>query len=92
MKNTAKRTPTPVRIFDAEMMGRALRRIAHEIIERNRDLSALILAGIPVRGVDLAERIATDYRGNRESSGCNRSDRCLDAPRRCWNPGTRWQS
>ena len=49
-----------IRIFDAEAMRRALRRIAHEIIERNRDLAALILAGIPARGVELARRIATD--------------------------------
>lgn len=50
----------PARIFDAETMRRALRRIAHEIIERNLDLSALVLAGIPARGVELARRIAVD--------------------------------
>jgi pyrimidine operon attenuation protein/uracil phosphoribosyltransferase len=49
-----------VRIFDAEAMRRALRRMAHEIIERNRDLHALVLAGIPARGVELAQRIAAD--------------------------------
>ncbi len=49
-----------VRIFDAETLRRALRRIAHEIIERNRDLSGLVLAGIPVRGVALARRLAAD--------------------------------
>ena len=49
-----------VRIFDAEAMRRALRRIAHEIIERNRDLHALVLAGIPARGVELARRLAAD--------------------------------
>jgi pyrimidine operon attenuation protein/uracil phosphoribosyltransferase len=49
-----------VRIFDAEAMRRALRRVAHEIIERNRDLRALVLAGIPARGVELARRIAAD--------------------------------
>ena len=59
MKNTINETDA-VRIFDAETMGRALRRIAHEIIERNRDLSALVLAGIPVRGVALVRRIAAD--------------------------------
>src|SRR2546421_300011 len=48
-----------VRIFDAEAMRRALRRIAHEIIEGNRDLSALVLAGVPARGVELARRLAT---------------------------------
>lgn len=50
----------PVRIFDAEMLRRALRRMAHEIIERHRDLGALVLAGIPARGVALAERLAAD--------------------------------
>jgi len=34
--------------------------MAHEIVERNRDLSALVLAGIPARGVALAERLAAD--------------------------------
>lgn len=59
MKTTANNTDA-VRIFDAEMMSRALRRIAHEIIERNSDLAALVLAGIPARGVALVERIAAD--------------------------------
>jgi pyrimidine operon attenuation protein/uracil phosphoribosyltransferase len=47
-------------ILDAEAIRRAVRRIAHEIVERNRDLSALVLAGIPARGVALAERIAPE--------------------------------
>lgn len=59
MKNILNETD-PVRIFDAETMSRALRRIAHEIIERNADFSALILAGIPARGAALARRIAAD--------------------------------
>lgn len=49
-----------IRIFDAETLRRALRRIAHEIIERNRDLDGLVLAGIPARGVVLAQRLAAD--------------------------------
>ncbi len=49
-----------VRIFDAEALRRALRRIAHEIIERNRHLDGLVLAGIPARGVALAQRLAAD--------------------------------
>jgi len=49
-----------IRIFDAEMMRRALRRIAHEIIERNERLGALILAGIPNRGIELSQRIAAE--------------------------------
>ena len=50
----------PTRVFDAETMRRALRRLAHEIIERNRDLAVLVLVGIPARGVELAQRIAAD--------------------------------
>src|SRR5712691_3062391 len=49
-----------VRIFDAETMRRALRRIAHEIIERNRNLAAIVLAGIPQRGVELARRLSAE--------------------------------
>jgi pyrimidine operon attenuation protein/uracil phosphoribosyltransferase len=47
-----------VRIFDAKRLRATLQRIAHEIVERNRDLSTLILAGIPNRGVELSERLA----------------------------------
>ncbi len=37
---------------------RALARMAHEIIERNGGVDELLLAGIPTRGVHLAERLA----------------------------------
>jgi pyrimidine operon attenuation protein / uracil phosphoribosyltransferase len=47
-----------VPIMDAEAIGRALRRIAHEIIERNPHLEGVVLAGIPSRGVEIAYRIA----------------------------------
>lgn len=61
MSKTSLTNPTnPVRILDAEEIRRALRRIAHEIIERNRDLAALVLTGIPARGVELARRIAIE--------------------------------
>ena len=39
-------------------INRALTRIAHEILERNRGGRDLVLLGIPSRGVPLAERIA----------------------------------
>ena len=45
-------------VLDAAAIDRALRRIAHEIIERNPDLGSLILAGIPSRGVEIAQRLA----------------------------------
>ena len=44
--------------MDAAAIQRALRRIAHEIIERNPDLNQIILAGIPSRGNEIARRIA----------------------------------
>jgi pyrimidine operon attenuation protein/uracil phosphoribosyltransferase len=44
--------------MDAEAINRALRRIAHEIIERNSNLSLVVLAGIPSRGVEIARRLA----------------------------------
>jgi pyrimidine operon attenuation protein/uracil phosphoribosyltransferase len=45
-------------ILDAAAIDRALRRIAHEIIEANPDLSKVALVGIPSRGVQIANRLA----------------------------------
>ena len=45
-------------VIDADRMGRTLTRIAHEILERNRDLVELALVGIRTRGVPIARRIA----------------------------------
>ena len=45
-------------VMDADRMSRALTRIAHEILERNRGTSDLALVGIRTRGVPLARRIA----------------------------------
>ena len=39
-------------------IGRALTRIAHEVIERTRGASDIVLLGIPTRGVPLAARLA----------------------------------
>ena len=47
-----------VLIMDAEAIRRALRRIAHEIIERNPALASIVLAGIPSRGIEISRRIA----------------------------------
>jgi pyrimidine operon attenuation protein/uracil phosphoribosyltransferase len=47
-----------VQVMDAEAIRRALRRIAHEIAERNPDLKSIVLAGIPSRGVEIARRLA----------------------------------
>ncbi|MEI6070941.1 MAG: bifunctional pyr operon transcriptional regulator/uracil phosphoribosyltransferase PyrR [Verrucomicrobiae bacterium] len=44
--------------MDADAMQKAIRRMAHEIVERQGDLEALVLAGIPTRGVEVARRLA----------------------------------
>ncbi|HYT77359.1 MAG TPA: bifunctional pyr operon transcriptional regulator/uracil phosphoribosyltransferase PyrR [Vicinamibacterales bacterium] len=45
-------------VMDADRMARALTRISHEILERNRGTGELALVGIRTRGVPLARRIA----------------------------------
>jgi pyrimidine operon attenuation protein/uracil phosphoribosyltransferase len=58
MKPTEQSSSAAVPIMDAPAIQRALRRIAHEIIERNPDLDSIVLAGIPSRGNEIARRIA----------------------------------
>jgi pyrimidine operon attenuation protein / uracil phosphoribosyltransferase len=45
-------------VLDAPAVSRALTRIAHEIVERNRGAAGLVLLGIPSRGVPLAKAVA----------------------------------
>ncbi len=45
-------------LMDAAQMNRALSRIAHEIIERNKGIESVALVGIRRRGVPLAQRLA----------------------------------
>lgn len=47
-------------LLDEKAMGRAVRRIAHEIIERNKGLDDTILVGIHTRGVPLARRLSAE--------------------------------
>lgn len=47
-------------IMDQEMIRKSLVRISHEIIEKNNDLSNVILVGIKTRGEFLAKRIASN--------------------------------
>lgn len=55
----ADATHAPARtVLDDKDISRALTRITHEILERNRDASDVVLLGIPTRGVHLARRIA----------------------------------
>ena len=59
MKPTKQNSSAAVPVMDAEAMRRALRRVAHEIIERNPQPEKIVLAGIPSRGVEIARRIAS---------------------------------
>ena len=45
-------------ILDGAAMLRAITRIAHEIVERNKGVQEVVLVGLRSRGVDLAQRIA----------------------------------
>jgi pyrimidine operon attenuation protein/uracil phosphoribosyltransferase len=56
---SAPRPDPPVRtILVRADIGRALARIAHEILERTRGGAGLVLLGIPTRGVTLASRLS----------------------------------
>jgi pyrimidine operon attenuation protein/uracil phosphoribosyltransferase len=50
-------------VLDDADIARAIRRIAHEIVEKAKGTDCLILLGIPTRGVALAERIAAEIEG-----------------------------
>lgn len=45
-------------LMDATQMNRALSRIAHEIIERNKGIEKVAMVGIRRRGIPLAQRLA----------------------------------
>ena len=46
------------RILDPDQINRALTRIAHEILERNRGVDDLVLVGLHTRGAPLATRLS----------------------------------
>ncbi|HEX9410355.1 MAG TPA: bifunctional pyr operon transcriptional regulator/uracil phosphoribosyltransferase PyrR [Actinomycetota bacterium] len=48
------------RLLDGGEIRRAVSRIAHEILERNKGAGRLVLAGIAARGDDLARRLAEE--------------------------------
>jgi pyrimidine operon attenuation protein/uracil phosphoribosyltransferase len=47
-------------VMEADDVARAVRRIAHEIVERNRGIAGVVLVGIHTRGVPLAIRLAAE--------------------------------
>ena len=46
-------------VLESGEISRALVRIAHELLERNKGADDLLLLGVPTRGVHLARRLAT---------------------------------
>ena len=64
--------PDAALVLDSAALDRCLKRLAHEIIERNSDLSQIALVGIPLRGIHIAQRLATfieQVEGRRVFSG-----------------------
>ena len=65
---TATGSERPERqIMDAQEIQRAMSRIAHEILERNRGVDDLVLVGIHTRGVVLSQRLGENihrFEGN----------------------------
>ena len=62
-------------VMEADRIGRALMRISHEIVERNRAIDELALVGVRTRGVPIADRIG---RNLREISSCDVPTGTLD--------------
>ena len=59
-------------VLTADDIRRAVRRIAHEIVERNHGAGAIALVGLRTRGVPLAERLASaieEFEGERPPVG-----------------------
>lgn len=50
------------RFLDGAEIRRALTRVAHEVLERNKGAAAVVLVGIAARGDDLARRLAAEIR------------------------------
>ncbi|HEU4754733.1 MAG TPA: bifunctional pyr operon transcriptional regulator/uracil phosphoribosyltransferase, partial [Armatimonadota bacterium] len=46
--------PSPVQVMSGDDIRRALTRIAHEIVEKNRGAQGLLLVGIQRKGAPLA--------------------------------------
>jgi pyrimidine operon attenuation protein/uracil phosphoribosyltransferase len=51
---------TSARLLDADEIKRAVTRIAHEVLERNKGAADVVFVGIAARGDDLARRLAAE--------------------------------
>ena len=54
-------TREKTQLMSASEIDRTLVRLAHEILEKTRDLSQLVFVGIRRRGVPLAQRLAQKH-------------------------------
>jgi pyrimidine operon attenuation protein/uracil phosphoribosyltransferase len=54
----ADRRPAGRTVLEPDEIARALTRVAHELLERNKGPEGLVLLGIPTRGEPLAQRLA----------------------------------
>jgi len=57
-----ERSSEPRLVLDDRAIGRALMRIAHELVERNPDPQSLYLVAIPNGGIPLARRLVANLR------------------------------
>ena len=57
------------KLMDEKAIARAITRISHEIIEKNKGVEDVILIGVKTRGVPIASRIATKIEGHKVATG-----------------------
>jgi len=63
-KTAGRLDPTTAKtVLETSDIGRALTRIAHEIVERTKGAGDIVVLGIPTRGVALASRLADRVAG-----------------------------
>ena len=67
-------------VLDSGEITRALKRISHEILERNHGVSSLVLMGIPTRGRFIAQRLSEMIAETLDIT-MHRDDHRLRAPR-----------
>ena len=63
---------TGTTVLTADEIRRSVRRIAHEIVERNHGVDGVVLVGLRTRGVPIAERLAAaieEFEGQRVPIG-----------------------
>ena len=70
--------PRGTEVLSAGDISRALTRIAHEILERNKGATDLVLLGIPTRGLPLARRLGARFAAVEPGADADRLAGSLD--------------